>query len=47
MKITMQQQIELLSAIILSGETSNNWRPMLQVAIYAIDTTEGEPCANP
>lgn len=43
MRITVEQQIDLLSAIILSGETSNNWRTMLQVAMYALDMTEANP----
>lgn len=40
MKITIDQQIDLLKTIIQAGETSNNWRQMLYVAVMALDTTE-------
>ena len=40
MKITIDQQIQLLIEIIRTGEKSNNWRSMLQVAMFALDSTE-------
>lgn len=39
MKFTIDQQIELMTAIIISGEVSEHWKHSLQMAMYAIESS--------